>query len=327
MCVFRNTGLDDASHIEFSKRIGDLDTMRRYMADGRKPRYGFYELFDAGNIDDQGGVLDPDAPRAHYGKVRHCQYTFVPISPNLSYLGNMSPDTRHFLTRTDIDVRHCDQGNALFHVDSSFNPRRASFSLLRAVEIPPPGNGGNTDFADSRTAWDTLDPALQRELLEKDHVVHHSIAQSRKLGSPEFFKDLDPTNAGRMSRHRLIQVHEPSGRRNIYIAAHSHHVEGIPKPESDALIKKLLDHVTQKHNTVSVEWKQPSDMIIWDNRATLHKANGGAFEGRYRRDLRRTTVHDDSSTAWGLNPVEEDTDKWVVNHAATKSAAMTRVQG
>ncbi|KAL6250467.1 hypothetical protein RBB50_002769 [Rhinocladiella similis] len=286
VCVFRNTGLDDASHIEFSKRIGDLDTMRRYMTDGRKPRYGFYELFDAGNIDDQGGVLDPDAPRAHYGK-----------------------------------------GNALFHVDSSFNPRRASFSLLRAVEIPPPGNGGNTDFADSRTAWDQLDPAFQQELLEKDYIVHHSIAQSRKLGSPEFFKDLDPTNAGRMSRHKLIQVHEPSGRRNIYIAAHSHHVEGIPKEESDALIKKLLDHVTQKANTVSVEWKQPSDMIIWDNRSTLHKANGGAFEGKYRRDLRRTTVHDDSSTAWGLNPVEEDTEKWVVNHAATKSAAMTRVQG
>lgn len=67
--MFRNTGLDDASHIAFSKRIGDLDTMKRYMVDGRKPRYGFYELFDAGNIDDQGGVLDPNSPRAHYGKV------------------------------------------------------------------------------------------------------------------------------------------------------------------------------------------------------------------------------------------------------------------
>ncbi len=69
VCVFRNTGLDDAGHIEFSKRIGDLDTMRRYMTDGRRPRYGFYELFDAGNIDDQGGVLDPNSPRAQYGKV------------------------------------------------------------------------------------------------------------------------------------------------------------------------------------------------------------------------------------------------------------------
>lgn len=219
------------------------------------------------------------------------------------------------------------QGNALFHVDSSFNPRRASFSLLRAVEIPPAGNGGNTDFADSRTAWDELDPALQQELLDHDYVVHHSVAQSRKLGSPEFFKDLDPTNQGQMARHRLIQVHEPSGRRNIYIAAHAHHVEGVSKEKSDQLIKTLLEHVTQKKNTVSIEWKNPSDMIIWDNRCTLHKANGGSFEGKYRRDLRRTTVHDDSSTAWGLNEVEPDTAKWVVNHAATKSAGMTKVQG
>ncbi|KAK5461129.1 hypothetical protein LTS15_003192 [Exophiala xenobiotica] len=286
VCVFRNTGLDDAAHIKFSQRIGELDTMRRYMTDGHKPRWAFYELFDAGNIDDQGGVLDPDSPRAHYGK-----------------------------------------GNALFHVDSSFNPRRASYSLLRAVEIPPPGNGGNTDFADTRTAWDKLDPSLQKELLEKDYTVHHSIAQSRKLGSPKFFRDLDPTNAGKMARHKLIQVHEPSGRRNIYIAAHARHIEDIPKEVSDALIKKLLDHVTRGTNTISVEWKQASDMIIWDNRCTLHKANGGSFEGKYRRDLRRTTVHDDSSTAWGLNEVENDTEKWIVNHAATKAAGMTKVQG
>ncbi|EXJ62758.1 alpha-ketoglutarate-dependent 2,4-dichlorophenoxyacetate dioxygenase [Cladophialophora yegresii CBS 114405] len=284
VCMFRSTGLSDEAHIAFSKRIGDLDTMRRYMVDGRKPRYGHYELFDAGNIDDQGGVLDPNSPRAHYGK-----------------------------------------GNALFHVDSSFNPRRASFSLLRAVHIPPPGNGGNTDFADSRTAWDELDPEFQKELLEKDYTVNHSIAQSRKLGSPEFFKDLDPTNGGVMARHRLIQTHEPSGRRNIYIAAHSHSIEGLPKEESDALIKKLLDHVTQKKYTTSVEWKNPSDMIIWDNRCTLHRANGGTFEGKYKRDLRRTTVHDDSSTAWGLNE-KQDTDDWVVNHSATKAAAQTQVK-
>lgn len=135
-------------------------------------------------------------------------------------------------------------------------------------------------------------------------------------------------NAGKMARrHKLIQVHEPSGRRNIYIAAHARHIEGIPKEESDALIKKLFDHVTRNANTISVEWKQASDMIIWDNRCTLHKANGGSFEGKYRRDLRRTTVREDRSTAWGLNEVENHTEKWIVNHAATKAAGMAKVQG
>jgi alpha-ketoglutarate-dependent 2,4-dichlorophenoxyacetate dioxygenase len=127
-----------------------------------------------------------------------------------------------------------------------------------------------------------------------------------------------------MSQHKLIQIHEPSGRRNIYIAAHSHSIVGLPQDESDALIKRLLDHVTQKKYTVSVDWKQGSDMVIWDNRCTLHRANGGSFEGKYHRDLRRTTVHDDSSTAWGLNEVRP-MEEWTVNKAATRSAGETKV--
>ncbi|KAI1622331.1 alpha-ketoglutarate-dependent 2,4-dichlorophenoxyacetate dioxygenase [Exophiala viscosa] len=301
-CMFRNTGLDDANHIQFSYRIGDLDTMK--------------------TVHDRRPQTTVRALRAfRCGQHRRPRQRARPKQPASTLWKGMSP---HIVTNKPLTIP---QGNALFHVDSSFNPRRASFSLLRAVEIPPPGNGGNTDFADSRTAWDELDPALQQELLENDYVVHHSVAQSRKLGSPEFFKDLDPTNQGKMARHRLVQIHEPSGRRNIYIAAHSHHIEGVSKEKSDQLMKTLLEHVTQKKNTVSVEWKNPSDMIIWDNRCTLHKANGGAFEGKYRRDLRRTTVHDVSSTAWGLNEVEPDTAKWIVNHAATKSAGVTKVQG
>lgn len=68
-CVIRNTGLDDTSHVDFSRRFGELDDIRPYMVGGRKPRYAYYELFDAGNVDAMGGVLDPNDPRAHYGKV------------------------------------------------------------------------------------------------------------------------------------------------------------------------------------------------------------------------------------------------------------------
>lgn len=74
VCVFRRTGLDDEAHIAFSRRFGELDNIRRYMVGGRKPRYKHYELFDAGNVDENGNVLDPESPRAHYGRVRS---TFV----------------------------------------------------------------------------------------------------------------------------------------------------------------------------------------------------------------------------------------------------------
>lgn len=192
------------------------------------------------------------------------------------------------------------QGNALFHVDSSFNPRRASYSLLRAYELPPPGHGGNTDFADSRTAFDELPAPLKEELLEKDYAAAHCMAHSRKRGAPVFFADID-VESQPMHLHKMVQKHEASGRMNLYIAAHAHHIEGLPREKSDELLQRLMEHATQEKYRISVPWENVGDMIIWDNTCVMHRAGGGTFAGKYRRDLRRTTVHDASSTAWGLN--------------------------
>ncbi|KAJ0124715.1 lpha-ketoglutarate-dependentdichlorophenoxyacetate [Diaporthe amygdali] len=265
--VFRRTGLDDDTHVAFSKKLGELDNIKRYLTAGRKLRYENLELFDAGNLDGEGEIVPPDSPRAHYNK-----------------------------------------GNALFHVDSSFNPRRASYSALRAVVVPPVGEGGETEFADARTAWDDLDQETRALLLGGEDGVGlvggHSISHSRKIASPEFFKDLDVEKAS-ISLHRLAQVHEPSERMSLYVGAHLHHVEGLDRQESDELIKKLNDHVTQPKYVTSVGWENPGDLIIWDNRAVLHRATGGSFEGKYKRDMRRTTVHDDGSYAYGLNDVNK----------------------
>lgn len=175
--------------------------------------------------------------------------------------------------------------------------------------LPPPGNGGNTDFADSRTAFDTLPSSLQTELLEKDYIGAHSLHHSRKCGSPLFFKDLNPEDH-KMHLHHILQRHEPSGRMNLYIGKHLHHLEEsfgpLPSNESDKLRDTLMQWATRSDNTVSVEWKHPGDLIIWDNTAVMHRAAGGAYEGKFARDLRRTTVHDGSSTAWGLNEVGVD---------------------
>ncbi|KAH8883813.1 alpha-ketoglutarate-dependent 2,4-dichlorophenoxyacetate dioxygenase [Thozetella sp. PMI_491] len=263
VCVFRKTGMDDDAHVAFSRHLGELDNIGRYIGPGRKLRYPQIELFDAGNLDENNQIIDPNSVRAH---------------------GN--------------------RGNGIFHVDSSFNPHRASFSLLKAVLIPPPETGGNTEFADSRTAWEELDESLKEELLRQDYVGAFSHAHSRKLGSPEFFKDVDPTTTP-MSRHKIVQRHEPSGRLNLYIGAHLHHLEGggITPERSDELLALLQKHATQDKYTFSVPWIQPGDMIIWDNRCVLHRAGPWSGEGKYARDLRRTTVHDDSPTAWGVNAV------------------------
>lgn len=200
------------------------------------------------------------------------------------------------------------------------------------MEIPPAGEGGETEFADSRTAWDDLDEETRALLLANGGLVGgHSISHSRKMGSPEFFKELDVDKAP-MSLHRMAQVHEPSGRMNLYIGGHLHHVEGMDRAKSDALIRKLNRHATQEKYVISVGWEAPGDLVVWDNRAVMvgscreigrlplrlgttraatdknvaqHRATGGPFEDKYKRDMRRTTVHDDGTYAWGLNRVGE----------------------
>ncbi|KAH8778506.1 hypothetical protein F5883DRAFT_215803 [Diaporthe sp. PMI_573] len=283
--VFRRTGLTDDTHVAFSRKLGELDNIKRYLTPGRKLRYEHLELFDAGNLDAEGDIVPPDHPRAHYNK-----------------------------------------GNALFHVDSSFNPRRSSYSLLRAVIIPPQGEGGNTEFADARTAWDDLDQETRARLLgaggDAGLVGAHSISHSRKLADPEYFKDLDP-EAGPMARHRMAQVHEPSERMSLYVGAHLCYVEGMDRAESGELIGRLYEHVTQPKYVTSVGWEGLGDMIIWDNRAVLHRATGGPFEARFKRDMRRTTVHDDGSYAYGLNDVSQEAtgfDSWSNPHPEINKA-------
>jgi alpha-ketoglutarate-dependent 2,4-dichlorophenoxyacetate dioxygenase len=197
------------------------------------------------------------------------------------------------------------QRNGLFHVDSSFNPRRVSFSLLRAHALPPPGHGGDTEFADSRTAFDELPLSFKGELLDDDYVAAHSMAHSRKTTAPEFFNDLD-VETQPMHYHKLIQLHEPSNRMNIYVAAHAHHIAGVSKLDSELILRRLPEHVSQPKYRISVPWRNVGDLIIWDNTCVLHRAGRGTYAGKYKRDLRRTTVHDASSTAWDLNDREID---------------------
>ncbi|KAJ5887616.1 alpha-ketoglutarate-dependent 2-4-dichlorophenoxyacetate dioxygenase [Penicillium taxi] len=196
------------------------------------------------------------------------------------------------------------KGNGLFHVDSSFNPRRGGYSLLRAHELPPVGMGGETDFADVRTAFDELPSQLKADLRANDYVAAHSLWHSRKMAAPATFADVNPEDYS-MSRHKLVQKHEASGRETMYIASHIHHIEGIASEESSALVKQLLDHSTQPRYVLRVGWENVGDLVMWDNTAVMHRAVGGSFEGKFRRDMRRATVHDGSSTAWGLNERSE----------------------
>ncbi|KAL2865084.1 TauD/TfdA dioxygenase family protein [Aspergillus lucknowensis] len=254
----RKTGLSDEAHIKFSAHFGELDDVRPYQKAGRVHRLAYPELFDAGNIDPHTGDVAP--------------LTAAQV------IGN--------------------KANEQFHVDSSFNGRRAGHSLLLAHILPPKGTGGSTEYSDSRTAYEELPDETKQRI--EGLVANHSLFHSRKKAVPEYFKDTDPSKLP-LSKHKLVQLHEPSGRRNLYIASYVYSIEGMPKDESDALIQELLTVVETPRYRVTIDWKDEGDMIIWDNTAVLHRATGGSYEGKFRRDMRRTTVKDMSSARFGLN--------------------------
>jgi len=201
--------------------------------------------------------------------------------PELFDAGNLDASGRII---SDQRRRLYNRGNALWHTDSSFNSHRSAYSLLLAHEVPPAG--GDTDFADMRAAYAELAPAMKEKIenLEAEHWLWHS----RMLaGYPQ------PTEQERLakppSRHRLVQVHPGSGRKTLYLASHASGIVGWPPDEGLALIRELIGFATQPRFTRSLAWKQPGDLVIWDNRCTMHRAT--PFEDTvYRRDMRRTTV-------------------------------------
>jgi alpha-ketoglutarate-dependent 2,4-dichlorophenoxyacetate dioxygenase len=245
VCVFRNTGLDDESHVAFSRRLGALEQAPRLFGKALS-RFKLPELFDAGNLDAAGNILQ-DERRRSYNK-----------------------------------------GNALWHTDSSFNSHRSSYSLLLAHEVPPAG--GDTQFADMRAAYRALPAELQRDC--EDLIAEHWLWHSRMLaGYPE--PNEQEKLAKPPARHKLVQTHPGSGLKTLYIASHASHIVGRPVEEGRRLLTELIALATRPQFVRSVAWKQAGDLVIWDNRCTMHRAT--AFDDTvHRRDMRRTTVFEPS---------------------------------
>ncbi len=183
-------------------------------------------------------------------------------------------------------------GNRLWHSDASFRIIPAKYSLLSARVVP--GTGGNTEFADMRAAYDTLDADLQAEIA--DLFTEHSNAYSREqIGFRK--ADYGAENQDKLTpvRHRLVRHDPRTNRESLYLSAHIGAIEGWPIPEARMLIRDLTEHATQRKFVHAHQWK-PGDFIIWDNRTTMHRVR------RYNdltepRDMRRTTIRGEGPTA------------------------------
>lgn len=180
-------------------------------------------------------------------------------------------------------------GNRLWHSDSSFKPVPAKYSMLHARVIPPVG--GETEFADMRAAWDALPSNLKD--MARDLVCQHSVIYSRyKLGFDEF-TDAEKARCTPV-RQRLVRQHESSGRMSLFLSSHIGRIEGWPVPEATSFISELTEFATQPKFVYTHSWTA-GDLVIWDNRATMHRVR--RYEDKiYPRELRRVTVEGSSPT-------------------------------
>ena len=175
-------------------------------------------------------------------------------------------------------------GNRLWHTDASFQDPPGRYSMLSARIVPPVE--ADTEFADMRAAYDAL-PAETKARL-KGLRVHHSIAHSRQTLGFEFSKDEQESLKGAV--HPLIRTIPRSNRRSLYIASHASRIIDWLVPEGRLLLRDLTEHATQQEFVYRNSWRA-GDLVIWDNRATMHR--GRPFDdAKYRRELRRVTTLD-----------------------------------
>ena len=193
-------------------------------------------------------------------------------------------DERGDITGSDNRRRVYGLGNRLWHTDASFQDPPGRYSMLSAKVIPPVG--ADTEYADMRAAYDAL-PAETKTRLEGLRV-HHSIAYSRQTLGFEF----SPEEAGRLEGavHPLVRVIPRSHRRSLYLASHASRIVDWPLPEGRLLLRDLTEHATQPQFVYRHRWAV-GDLVIWDNRATMHRAR--PFDDMtHRRELRRVTTLD-----------------------------------
>ena len=174
--------------------------------------------------------------------------------------------------------------NQLWHSDSSFKQPSAKYSLLLACILPD--QGGETEFADMRAAYDAL-PDEKTAAIE-DLMTEHSAFHSRmQLGDQQYTPDdlaKYPT-----VEWPIVRTHPGSQRKTLFIGAHATRVLDWPVPEGRLLLADLLEHATQRQFVYRHTWC-PGDLVIWDNRAVLHR--GRRYDLTQRRELRRSTVED-----------------------------------
>jgi len=208
------------------------------------------------------------------------------LSMDLNDISNL--DKNGELLPRDDRRRLFGLGNLLWHSDSSFKEVPAKYSMLSARKIP--AAGGNTEFADMRAAYDALDSETKREV--HDLICLHSQIFSRGVLGFDDFTDAERAKWAPV-RQGLVRRHPNTGQLSLYLASHAGGIEGWPMPEARSFLRDLNEHATQRQFVYAHVWR-PWDLVMWDNRVTMHRAR--RYDPKEVRDMRRTTLTNEVSS-------------------------------
>jgi alpha-ketoglutarate-dependent 2,4-dichlorophenoxyacetate dioxygenase len=200
----------------------------------------------------------------------------------LSDISNL--DEHGEILKTGDRRREYTLGNRLWHTDASFQDPAGRYSMLHARVVPPVA--ADTEFADMRAAYDALPDETKARL--EGLRAHHSITHSRQVLGFEFSATEQAQLTGAV--HPLVRTIPRSQRRSLYLASHASRIVDWPLPEGRLLLRDLIEHATQPEFVHRHAWRV-GDLVIWDNRATMHRARP-FDDAKHRRELRRVTTLD-----------------------------------
>lgn len=274
-------------HPLFAARVSGVDLARKLPDDARSAIQAA--------LDQYGVLVFPGVPLTedqqadfaeNFGQLERSNFIMkvkARIGGRLADISNIDENDRVF--GEDDRRRMFSLGNQLWHTDSSFKQIPAKYSMLHAHVVTP--EGGETQVVDTRAAYEAL-PQKMKDRLE-GLVAEHSIFTSRgKLGFTNFTEE-ERASLPPVARP-LVREHKESGRKALYLASHISHIHDMNVPDGKMLVRELIEHATQKEFIYELKW-QVGDLMIWDNRCTLHR--GRPYDDTlHRRDLRRATLED-----------------------------------
>jgi alpha-ketoglutarate-dependent 2,4-dichlorophenoxyacetate dioxygenase len=282
------------THPDFVAEISGIDLARplkpadRDAIEGAINRYAVVVFHDQKLNDEQQidfarhfGPIHSSAQKARHHDIKHR----LP-SNEIADISNLDGDGQ--VLATDSRRRLDWLANRLWHTDASFRAVPGALSLLYAHIVPE--EGGETEFADLRAAYDALPDRTKAQIenLVAEHSIWHSRGQlSVTQYTPAELASLPPVP------QRVVRRHPGSGRKTLYVASHASHIVGMPIADGRLLLMDLIEHATGPRFVHAHTWKQ-GDLVIWDNRCTMHRAR--PFDTTKVRDLRRVTTRDVAST-------------------------------